>query len=132
MVTREEMMARKDEWVARKDEIAERFVDTATDPVVDSALALSLVGAGAATVIVSAVRRERGVLGYLVGMVFVLAGILVMSGALKERSGRISDAEVEVRAQLATLDPIARAQVLKDMAGETVAPFVRRGQPAAE
>jgi hypothetical protein len=131
MVTREEMMARKDEWLARKDELQGKFVDTATDPMVDSALGLSLVGAGLGTIVVNAVRRNRSVWGYVIGMLFVLAGVAVLGGTLKVRSGRISEAEEQVRAQLASLDPIARAQVLKDMAGETVAPFVRRGQVAA-
>ncbi len=128
MVTREDMIATRDEWVARKDELQSRFVDTATDPMVDSALGLSLLGAGAGTIIMMAVRRNRSLWGYVFGMAFVLAGIALLGGSFKVRAGRISEAEEQVRAQLASLDPVARAQVLKDMASEQVAPFIRRGQ----
>jgi len=130
MVTREEMLAKKDEWLARKDEIQSRFVDTVDDPVFDSALGLSLVGAGAGTIIVNLVQRKRGVFGYLIGVAFVLLGVAVLGGTYRVRSERISDAEEHVRAQLADLDPIARAQVLKSIASEAMAPFINRGAPA--
>ena len=32
MITREEMLARKDEWLARKDELKDRFVENVDDP----------------------------------------------------------------------------------------------------
>lgn len=130
MVTREDMLAKKDEWLARKDEIQARFVDTVDDPVLDGAIGLSLVGAGAGTIIINLIQRKRGVLGYLIGVAFVLMGVVVLGGTYRVRSGRISEAEDQVREQLAALDPVARAQVLKSMATETVAPFINRGAPA--
>ena len=130
MVTRDEMMAKRDEWMARKDELQGRFVDRATDPMVDSALGLSLLGAGAGTIVMGIVRRNRNVWGYVIGLAFVLAGVALLGGSYRVRAGRISAAEEQVRAQLSSLDPVARAQVLKDMAGEQVAPFIRRGQTA--
>lgn len=129
MVTREEMLAKKDEWLARKDEIQSRFIERVDDPVLDGAIGLSLVGAGAATIIVNLVQRKRGIFGYLIGVAFVLAGVAVLGGTYRVRSERISDTEERVREQLAELDPIARAQVLKSMASEAMAPFMTRGAP---
>ena len=130
MVTKEEMLAKRDEWLARKDEIKMSFVDRVDDPVLDGAIGLSLVGAGAGTIIVNLIQRRRGVVGYLVGMAFVLLGLAVLGGTYRVRSERISDAEQQVREQLSALDPVARAQVLKSMATEQVAPFISRTVPS--
>lgn len=127
MITNEELMARKDEWLARKDEIRDRFIDSVDDPAVDAAIGLSLIGAGLGTVIANLVRGKRSAWAYLLPAVFVLGGIAVISGgALSRRSDRIAIAEDVMREQLEALDPIARAQVLKGMAGETFAPLIHR------
>jgi hypothetical protein len=130
MVTREEMLAKKAEWLARKDEIQASFIDRVDDPALDSAIGLSLVGAGAGTIIINLIQRKRSIVGYLIGAAFVLLGIAVLGGTYRVRSGRISDAEEQVRAQLSALDPVARAQVLRSMATEQVAPFINRGAPS--
>lgn len=129
MVTREEMLAKRDEWLAKKDEIQSRFVDRVDDPVLDGAVGLSLVGAGAGTIIVNLIQHKRSIFGYLIGVAFVLLGVAVLGGTYRVRSERITDAEERVREQLAELDPVARAQVLRSMASETVAPFIHRGVP---
>jgi hypothetical protein len=130
MVTREEMLARKDEWLAKKGEIQASFSDRVDDPAFGSALGLSLVGAGAGTIIVNLIRHKRGALSYLIGAVFVVMGVAMLGSAYRVRSGRISEAEVQVREQLSALDPVARAQVLRDMASEQVAPFISRTAPS--
>jgi hypothetical protein len=127
MVTREEMLAKKDEWLARKDEIQAGFADRVDDPMLGSAVGLSLIGAGTGTIIVNLLQRRRSVFGYLVGVAFVLLGVAALGGSYRVRSERITDAEEQVRAQLSALDPIARAQVLKSMAAEQAAPFINRG-----
>lgn len=130
MVTKEEMLAKKDEWLSRKDEIQAGFMERIEDPALDSALGLSFIGAGAGTIIINMVQRKRSVFGYLIGAAFVLLGVALLGGAYRVRSGRISDAENQVREQLAALDPIARAQVLRSMASEQVAPFINRSVPS--
>ena len=130
MVTKEEMLARKDEWLAKKDEIQSSFIDRVEDPAFDSALGLSLVGAGAGTIIINLIQHKRSVVGYLIGAAFVLVGVAMLGGAYRVRSGRISDAEEQVREQLSALDPVARAQVLRSMASEQVAPFINRAAPS--
>jgi len=125
MVTREEMMIHKDEWLARKDELKERFAERIDDPTVDAAIGLSLVGAGLGSVVVNLIRGKRSAWAYLLPAVFILGGIAVISGgAVSRRSDRIATAEDVVREQLASLDPIARAQVLRGAASETFAPFI--------
>ena len=125
---REEITNRADVWLARKDELAERFAERADDPAVDAAIGMSLVGAGLGAVVLNLVRGKRNAWAYLLPAVFILAGIAVVSGgAVSRRSDKILVAEEGVRAQLADLDPIARAQVLRSAASETLAPFVHRG-----
>jgi hypothetical protein len=124
---REDITARTDEWLARKDELRERFVERIDDPAVDAAIGLSLVGAGLGTVLMNLVRGNRNAWAYLLPAAFILGGIAIISGgAVSRRSDRITAAEEVVRAQLAGLDPIARAQVLRSAASETLAPFVHR------
>jgi len=127
MVTKEEMYAKRDEWLARKDEIQTQFMDRIDDPVIDGAIGLSLIGAGAGTIVVQLLQRKRGVFGYLIGAAFVLLGVAVLGGTYRVRSGRISETEDSVRQQLSGLDPIARAQVLQSIAAEQAAPFINRG-----
>ncbi len=127
MITRDEMLARKDEWLARKDELTQGFVDRIDDPAVDAAIGLSLVGAGLGTVIVNLIRGNRSAWAYLLPAVFILGGIAVITGgAVSRRSDRITTAEEAVREQLASLDPIARAQVLRGAASESFAPLFHR------
>ena len=125
---REDAAARADEWLARKDELRDRFAERADDPAVDAAIGMSLVGAGLGAVILNLFRGKRNAWACLLPAVFILAGIAVISGgAVSRRSDRIVAAEEVVRAQLARLDPIARAQVLRSAASDTLAPFVHRG-----
>jgi len=113
-------MAIPEAVLQRKEELKERFAEHIDDPSVDAAVGLSLVGAGLGTAIVNLVRGKRGRWSYVLPAIFILGGVAVVSaGALSRRSSRIMGAEEVVRAQLAGLDPIARAQVLRDVAGET-------------
>ena len=125
MINRDMITERADEWLARKDEIRDRFAEVVDAPAIDAAIGLSLVGAGLGTVIANLVRGKRRVWSYVIPVAFILGGIAVVSGrAVSRRADRITAAEDVVRAQLADLDPIARAQVLKDVATETFAPFI--------
>lgn len=126
---REEMRARTDAIMARKQELQERFGEYAVDSTVDSALGLSLVGAGAAAIIVPLVRGRRSVWTWVFGGVFIALGLSVMGGgALTRRSGRIEEVESSVREQLRTLDPLARAMIVRDIAADTVSPLMSFGR----
>jgi hypothetical protein len=124
---REDLTTQIDGWLARRNEIQEMFVDQMDDPRVDAALGLSLIGAGVGTVVANIIRGKRSAWAYLIPAVLILGGLAVMSGgAVSRRSERILVAEQGVREQLADLDPIARAQVLRSAASETLAPFIHR------
>ena len=126
---RDEMRVRTDAIMARKQELQERFGEYADDPAVDNALGLSLVGAGAGTIIFSLLRGRRSVWTWVFGGVFILLGLSVMGGgALSRRSGRIDEVESSVREQLRTLDPLARAMIVRDIAADTVSPLMSFGR----
>ena len=126
MERKDEFLARKDELLARKDELRLRFVEKVDDPIVDGAIAMSLVGAGVGTIIANLLRGKRSVWSYLLPAAFVLGGVAVLGGgAFSRRSTRIGVAEETVRAELSRLDPLARARILKDMASEAMMPFMR-------
>lgn len=126
---RDQMRARSEALRARKDELQSRFVEYADDPTVDNALGLSLVGAGAGTIIFSLLKGKRGVWTYVIAGLFVALGLSVMGGgAISRRSGHITEVETSVRDQLSQLDPLARAQIVRDMAADQMAPFIHRGQ----
>jgi len=123
---RDEMRVRTAGMAARKEELQARFVEYADDPTVDNAIGLSLVGAGVGTIVFSLIRGKRGLWTYLIAGLFVALGLTVMGGgALSRRSDRVSEVEGVVREQLASLDPLARASILRDMAADAMAPFTR-------
>jgi len=77
----------------------------------------------------SLVRGKRGMWTYLLAGLFVALGLTVMGGgALSRRSVRVSEVEDSVREQLAQLDPLARATILRDMAADTMRPFAHHGR----
>jgi hypothetical protein len=84
-------------------------------------VAPALAVAGAITFLVGLIRRSRFV-GVL-GLVLALAGGgLVARRKLEERGQKIDAAESTIRSELDELDPVARAQVLTDIAKEQIQP----------
>lgn len=126
---REEMRVRADAIMARKQELQERFGEYAGDTTVNSAVGLSLVGAGAATIIVSVMNGRRSMWTWVFGGLFIMLGLSVIGGgALTRRSGHIDEVASSVREQLSHLDPLARAMIVRDMAADTVSPLMRFGR----
>jgi hypothetical protein len=79
----------------------------------------ALAVAGAITFVVGLIRRSR-YLGVL-GIVLALAGGgLLARRKIDERSEKIDAAESTIRSELDELDPVARAQVLADIAKEQI------------
>lgn len=80
-----------------------------------------LAVAGAITIVVALIRRSK-LLGVL-GLVLALAGGgLVARRKYDERSEKIDAAESTIRSELDELDPVARAQVLADIARDQIQP----------
>jgi len=79
--------------------------------------AFALAGGGTIAFVVGIVRGSR--LLRVLGLLALLAGGgLYASRKLEKRGKRISAAESTIRSELEHLDPVARAQVLTDIAQE--------------
>ena len=127
MTSADEYIDTSAEWATRKAELTERFERFVDAREAGNALGAALIGAGAGSIIVSLLRRKRSVLGYAIGVFFVLAGALVLGGgAYGRRSQAISLARENVHRELEGLDPLARAEILREIAAETVAPLIHR------
>jgi len=132
MITREDMMARRDEMMARQEElmqraqeIRERFQENVNQDTVTTAVGWTLVSGGIAFGVTQYVRGHRGIWALLLPAAFIISGVAMLGGGFAHRRGvRITDAESQIREQLAELDPVARMQVFRDMRGDFV-PFVR-------
>lgn len=75
-----------------------------------------LVGAGIIAVVASLGRRRRGFFAWAVPGALLSAGIVLLVSTLADvRSDRIAETQASIEAQLASLDPIARAHVLKNV-----------------
>jgi hypothetical protein len=121
----------RDEWADRKDAIKARFSDVSRKEAAMDSLGVSLIGLGIGTVVRNLVGGRRTTTGYVVGALVAVAGVLLLGmGSLERRTTHISQAEEVVRDQLASLDPVARAQILKDMADEQVASVKAQVAPA--
>jgi hypothetical protein len=82
-------------------------------------LSPALAVVGAITFVVGLIRRSK-FLGVL-GLVLALAGGgLLARRKYDERSQKIDAAESTIRSELDELDPVARAQVLADIAREQI------------
>lgn len=135
MITREDILERRDELLARRaelmdraDRIREEFMDSVDSDAVTMAAGLSLVSGGLAWGITQVIRRHRSVLSLLPPIGLVALGLVVAGrGAMNRRGMLIDAAEERVRGELSSLDPLARARVLRDMAGDAL-PFVHHSQ----
>lgn len=125
---RDEMLERKDALMARADEIRERFAENADRDAVTMTVGLTLLSAGVAWGVTQWLRGRRGILMWVLPVGLVMTGsALSANGAWHRRGSHIDEAEERVRAELATLDPLARVRVMRDMAGESL-PFVHHAR----
>jgi hypothetical protein len=76
---------------------------------------LALTAAGVLVLVLGGLRRSRiwSVLGLLAA---ASGGVLYARAKFLERSDRIDEAESRIHSELDELDPVARAQVLADIA----------------
>lgn len=123
---RDEIARRRDELMERAIELRERFVESADEESVAMAFGLSLVGTGVALGVTQALRGRRKASALLLPVGLIAAGFFVAGrGFMSRRTERIAVAEARVRDELSTLDPLAKARVLRDVASEQLA-FIRR------
>lgn len=109
-----EVRARVDAWREDLEMPSAQTAETAAGAV--------LVGAGIVAVIVNLLGNKRDFWAWVLPSVLISGGVALLVTALFEwRGDRIDAAEAAVRAELDSLDPIARAKVLKDVAEEQLA-----------
>ncbi|MDZ4168764.1 MAG: hypothetical protein U1E26_03800 [Coriobacteriia bacterium] len=128
MTARDDLFARREALLARANEIREEFGDRVDGDAVTMAAGLTLVSGGVAWGMTQVIRGHKGLTSLLAPLALVALGLVIVSrSAVHQRGSRILAAEGRMRDELAALDPLARIQVLKDMAGEQMT-FVRHAQ----
>lgn len=86
---------------------------------------VAVVGVGIATAAYLLLRGRRGFLAWALPGAIVGAGLVMLADVLFDtRSDRIAETEAIIEAELASLDPIARAQVLKGVGERQVKSFI--------
>jgi hypothetical protein len=92
---------------------------------IESGVGAALLGAGIVAGVLMATRRRRGFFAWAIpGAILAAAVVLLADVILDVRSERIGEAEALIEAELADLDPIARAQVLKAVGERQIQAFV--------
>jgi len=132
MITKEEMLARRDDLFARREElmdraaeIRERFQENVDEDTMTTAVGWALVSGGMAFGLTQWARGRRGIMGLFLPVGFLLVGVALLTNGFAHRRGRhIDEVEDGIRQQLSALDPIARYQVLSHV-GRDTALFVR-------
>ncbi|MBE0416854.1 MAG: hypothetical protein IBX63_03730 [Coriobacteriia bacterium] len=88
----------------------------------ETAAGAVLIGSGIVAAIINLLGGKRDVWAWFLPAILLTGGAaLLIAGALERREGRIDAAEAAVRAELDSLDPIARAKVLKEVAEQQLA-----------
>lgn len=92
----------------------------------EMALGIALLGAGTAAGVFSIVRRRRGFFAWAVPGSLISGGLALLARrGIDRRAEHMAVVKERVRAELSTLDPIARFQVMRDAASEQLA-LIRR------
>jgi hypothetical protein len=82
---------------------------------------VAMLGVGIVAAALLALRRRRGLFVWLIPGAFIGVGLAVLADVILDtRSYRIAETEDVIASELANLDPIARAQVLKSVSEREV------------
>ncbi len=83
---------------------------------VEAGAGAALAGAGLLAGILMFLSGRRGLLAWVIPSALLGAGTIVLAHALLSvRNDRIAESQIAIEAHLASLDPIARARVLKNV-----------------
>lgn len=135
MLNKEDLLARRDDLYARREELMERateirekFEDAVNEDTVTTAVGWTLVSGGLAFGVTQWLRGRRGIVALLLPLAFVASGVALLTGGFAHRRGRhIAEVEDDIRRSLASLDPVARWQVLGHV-GREAAPFATHSE----
>ncbi len=127
----EELKERMPDLRERLPEVRER-IDTWRESLpetqtTEAAAGAALLGAGTLTAAFNLFAGRRSAWAWALPAILLTGGAaLLVAAVLEQRKGRIMRAEEVVRTELDRLDPIARAQVLKEIAEDELARFSRQ------
>jgi hypothetical protein len=97
--------------------------------LVEAGAAVGIIGLGVAAIVLALVRGRRGFFVIAVPAALLAAGLVMLTDVTFDvRGERIGWSRAFITAELESLDPIARAQVLRDVAREQFGALV----PGAE
>ncbi len=118
MDVRDSMMDVRDTLDQWRESIPENIRTEATAGV-------AVVGVGIATAAFMLLRGRRGFFAWALPGAIIGAGVVMLADVMFDtRSDRIAETEDLIEAELANLDPIARAQVLKGVSERQVRSFL--------
>lgn len=87
---------------------------------------VTLVGAGTAAGVFGIVRHKRGFLAWAIPGALIAGGLALLANrGIDRRAEHMAIVRDRVTAELSTLDPIARVQVMRDTLQDQVAFFKR-------
>lgn len=93
----------------------------------EPAAAVSLLGAGLIAGAIALAKRRRTFLSLAIPSFLISLGTaLLIDTFLKARKRRIEEAEQHIAEQLAALDPVARAEVLKRVGEQQIGELLKR------
>lgn len=94
----------------------------------ESGAGAALLGAGLVAGVLMLTRHRKGFFAWAIpGAILAAAVVMLTDVVLDVRTERIDEAEALITAELAELDPIARAQVLKAVGEKQVQALVPGG-----
>jgi hypothetical protein len=123
----DDIAVRREQLMHRAAELREEFADHVDQEVVTNFAGWTLISTGLALGVTKWMRGSRGLGALVMPIGFIIAGAAVLGGGTvwQRRAMHIGEAEMRVRAELSSLDPLARMQVLRHTAQETL-PLVKR------
>jgi hypothetical protein len=122
----EQLKQRIPDFRARMSEASESLPDENTAQIGFGAF---LLGVGVIVAVVNLLRGRRGVAVWVVPATLASSGLALMAtGTLEIRSEKIISVEETVMSELDSLDPLARAKVLRDVAQEQVERYAPVGE----
>jgi hypothetical protein len=103
-------------------EVVERWRETIPEEnQTEATAAVGLIGIGIGAAALALVRRRSGFFAWALPGALLAAGIAMLANVVWDLRGeRMAQTRLAIEAQLEELDPVARAQVLRDVARDQV------------
>lgn len=107
-------------------EIVERWRESIPQrSQVEAGTGVGIVAIGVAAAVYTVVQKRRGFFAWAVPGALIAAGLVMLSDVVLDvRGERIDRTRAIIESELGDLDPIARAQVLRDIARDQFEEFI--------